>query len=329
MVISITKAIVLLAVAGLGLVAAKSAPLVQAALPWPDESQSIETLERSITAIFLADGRGVRSGTVVAMPFRKPYATVHPFTAEATTRETRFGKLTDGQRLTVMDQGAAIDWRGMDEVDGKALLLSGEDLVLVDADVVSMKETTRRSVAWDLIKPPRDPRGEPSTAQVQDLRRRFKKAYQATTGVRVSGMARLPEEWARTKGVRSYLLASRIPGFPLLLMECQKDEPSSCVLARACNLEGAASLKPSAVTGIAVSAERKLVLIGDSAHQRLDAFRFNSCYDIPKKAEVDLPARVKGLVNLYVDGGERLWIASKAPDDYLNASVYFWPKTAW
>jgi hypothetical protein len=292
------------------------------ALPAAVEERSLVTLEPSPMALMATQKR------VVMVPADKGIGVEQPFKGPGASRVLTFGELTDGKRLPIAPDAAGRPWRGIDEVGNKLVLLDGEDLTMLEADGATMKEVTRRTVPRDLLRPARDPRGEPSSVSINALRARFKTAFLATPAPRITGMAPLPDAWLGADK-RRYLLATRVKDFPLLLMACDREDPSSCAIERRCNLEGGGDLAAEHVTGIAVSEPGRTVLIGDDAHGRIVEFRFNSCYDVPRRGELRLPERLKRLTTLAVDGAGRLWVATAQADDYLNASVYFWAPAAW
>lgn len=299
--------------------AASGAPKL---LPFPETVQALETLSRGVTAV------AVESGRLIIMPREGGYAITTPFHPDGKTREDVFGKLTDSQRLEVAKDAGPFNWTGIVAGTDRVLLLDGESLALFETDPKNLKEIVRRTLPWDMIAPPADRGGEPTKLETASFRTRFKHAFQATNGVKLSGIAPLPDGW-RTSKKRQYLAISRIKGFPLLLLECDKAEASSCVVARQCYLEGASDLLADSLTGIAVSEARRLVYIGDRKNMRVAAFKFHSCIHVTRRSDIALPARLKTLTNLAIDADDRLFVTTEIPDDYHNASLFFWPKAAW
>lgn len=293
-------------------------------LPFPDEIHSAELLSRSVMALY-QDG-----GKLVAMPDSKGFAMVAAFDVKGTTRDKVFGAITDMQRLVVLKEEVAVpDWRGIDLVDDRALFFDGKQFAWSEADPKTMNELLRRSIPWDMLRPPRDSRGEPTTPEIQALRTTFKKAWSQTLGLKAAGVARIPSKWVGVGPKRAYAVALRVKGFPLALMECDTAEPSSCQLIRQCYLEGASDLSPDAVTGIAVSVKRKMLFIGDSKNRLIHGFRFDSCYNVPRVQRMAIPVQFKTLTNLFIDRDDRLWASTAAADDFLNASVYYWAPDVW
>jgi hypothetical protein len=111
-----------------------------------------------------------------------------------------------------------------------------------------------------------------------------------------------------------------------------EEEPSACVVARACNVAGLGDLRSEDMVG-AGAIERdgkRLVLIGDASRKTLVSFAYDSCFHVARaKYEWVLPARLKEVTNFSVDAEGGLWVGTAAPDDYLNASVYVWRAGSW
>lgn len=293
-------------------------------LPFPDEAHSAELLSRSIMALYQGAGK------LLAMPEGKGFAVVTSFDPGGTTTEKVFGSLTGMQRLTVVKEDLpSPNWRGIDLLPDRALFFDGAALAWTESDPKSLTEILRRSVPWDTIRPPRDPRGEPTAPETKALQATFKRAWTQALDLKASGIARLPPSWVKAGTKRVYAVALRLKGFPLALMECNEAEPSLCQLTRQCYVEGASDLTPGAVTGVAVSHKRKLILIGDQKNHMIHVLRFDSCYHLPRVKRMALPDRLKALNNLFVDEDDRLWVSTAAPDDYNNASAYYWSSAMW
>jgi hypothetical protein len=294
-------------------------------LPFPDEAHSLETLHRSVTAIGRFDGR------IITMPTGLPFGIETPFKSFGASRLATFGAITDSTRKPVLPDDAGkiqtIDWRGIDVVGHKALFLNGSEMAMIEADATTLKMVARRSIPWDMLKPAADPQGEPTAPEIAATRSEFKRQLMKTLGTRFAGMAPLPKEWFKTPR-RAYLLATRIPSFPLLVMECDPDDPSSCMITRQCHLEGEQP-KPSAIAGIAVSTARQLIVIGDRTEHRLVAFKWHSCFHASRAKSWSVPGQMRSLANLAIDADDTLWMATQVPDNYLNASAYAWVKNAW
>ena len=310
-----------------GGVASAAAPgqakVTERVLSAPTEATSLETASLAVT------GLGVFPSRLLVLPARNPGLIFDlAFHAGKTTRLESFGPLVSQQRLNVVQDPADWDLVGADLSGGRILLFEAITSSMIEADPSTGKETFRRSVPWDLIKPPADRGGEATHPETAALRQAFKRAWLATSGLRISGMARMPAAWHAGAQV-NYLLATRIAGFPLVQMACNEAEPSSCMIVRKCNLEGAQDLQPSDITGIGVVASQRLVVVGERQTKRLASFKFSSCFHLPRVATYVLPAQLKTLTNLTIDAEERLWLTTARPDDYLNASVYFWSKGAW
>jgi hypothetical protein len=255
---------------------------------------------------------------------------VSKFDPLGTSREKVFTPIVSMERFTVVkDDALAPDWRGMDQTPERQLFFDGKELAWIESDPKTMTEILRRSIPWDMIRPPRDSRGEPTTVETKALRAQLKKVWTQTLGLKVSGIARIPGGWVKSGVKTPYLLASRLKGFSLILMECDPKELSLCQVSRQCYLEGASQLEPASVTGLAVNQKTKMIYIGDSKNHMIHGFKFSSCYHVPRISRIVLPQKIKAINNLFIDDDERLWVTTSSPDDYLNASIYFWPPGFW
>jgi hypothetical protein len=274
-------------------------------------------------------GLGVFNSRLLILPSRNPGVVIDAsFQAGKTTRLETFGPLSSQQRRTVAKDPADWDLVGADLLASRLLLLEGITSTLIEAEPNSGKELLRRTVPWDLIKPPADRGGEATQPETAALRQAFKRAWLATTGLHIVGMARMPAAWQPGTKVH-YLLATRVKGFPLVQMGCDAAEPSSCMIERQCHLEGAGDLQTDDITGLGIVAAERLVIVGERRQKRLASFHYTSCYHVPRVATYALPAQLKTLTNVTVDASGRLWLTTAQPDDYLNASVYFWSKGSW
>lgn len=291
-------------------------------LPFPEPAQALETLSRTVTAV------GIDAGRLIVMPREGSFAIVTPFNPEAKTREQVFGKITDSTRQEIGKDDGPFAWAGVYFPPGRVMVLDGGSLALVEADAKTFKEVVRRSIPWDTIVPPRDRGGEATGPETTALRASFKRAFLGTAGQKLTGMVALPDSW-RTGKKKQYLAATRIKGFPLVMIECDPDESSSCVVARQCYLEGATDLSSDMVTGIAIYEKKRQVWIGNRKAMKLHGFMYHSCYHVTRRADLQLPERLKTMTNIAIDGDGRLFLTTEIPDDYYNASLFFWPRAAW
>lgn len=308
---------------------AKNVPPAKAPeLALAPEERTLETLSRGLAAV------GVAAGQFVALSSEsgaERQAIVGTFDPSGKTRVATFGKLTDQTRREIFKDGEVpyqLDWRAVDLTTTRPLFLDGESLTLHEADPKTFASIMRRSIPWDLAKPPRDTGGEPTTPETELLRGQFKAAFRATLGVKAAGMAPVPPSWGSAKK-RNYLMALRVKGFPLALVECDPDESSSCILTRHCRVEGAGDLAPEAIAGVGVRAKDRVVVLGDAKGHRLVYFKFHSCLHVSRRGERGIPGEIKDLSNVMVDADARLWLTTKRPDDYQNASLFYWPAGAW
>ena len=296
-------------------------------LPAPTDASSLETLSRG------ARGFLIEREKVLVLPQNHTAATLAPFDPKGSSREKVFGLFESLQKPVIMVDRDKNQWVHMSRHEsGKFMAFDGVQLAWIEMDP-GFKETLRRSVPWDLIRPPRDRGGEPTRSETAEMRQLFFRRFQSTLGLKVSGVVRQPSikrglSKPKANLPTTYLVALRIPQFPLAQMDCDPEEPSLCQLTRSCFVEGG-GIEPSSVTGVAFSSRRDLVLVGDATRRRILGFRFHSCFHVSFETSWSLPPTLKSLSNIHVDEDDRLWISTSEPDDYLNASVFYWNRDLW
>jgi hypothetical protein len=305
--------------------AARPKALVGGVLPQPVETTAFQTLEVGSVAIGVAPA----DDQVVAVAANDERATAAPFAPKGKTHDEVFGAPLARRRVELPVKPLPGDWRSVLFHGGRVVLFDGSALALSELDGASFAELQRRSIPWDLAKPPADSRGEPTSGEVAAWRAAFKAAYLAAKPPRAAGVAPVPASFAPREGGRLLLVALRVAGHPLGLMRCDVDEASSCQLVRECYLEGAKDLDPTRVFGIGVDPERRLVALGDGATRRVRVFRFDTCYHVPAVASWLVPPRLPTPVGLAVDGKSRLWLTTRKADDQWAASAFYWPRDVW
>jgi hypothetical protein len=284
-------------------------------LPFPAEIQSIETASRSVSGVTLAGDQ------LIILTSTKDFLIRLPFTKE--NRNSAWGSLENQMRIKPHKE--IVDFRGAHNLETKLLLLDGTKFELHLVDVKRKQHIMSASPSWDLIRPARDSRGEATAPEVSELRRRFATNFPKANSPRFTGLAALPNGWHKTRqGKTQYLLISRIKDFPLTILECDEEEPASCMLTRNCYLEGAAGLKVDARFGIGISVKRRLVVLGDAEANKLWVFKFSSCFHIPKTKTITIPEKIFTMTNLHIDSEDRLWLTTDKPDNYNNSSLYYW-----
>lgn len=284
----------------------------------PTREASLETAIKEMSGIAVVDDK------IVLLPQGKAMFLTLNWAKSGKNQEAIFGPIENQLRRPLLAGLGESDLVGADLHDERWLILDGTEFSIREVATVDYSEVTKRTVAWDLIKPPADRGGEPTRVETAALRTQFRKSWIGSPGRKITGWARRQGN-AKKSESSTYLLATTIPGYPVLEMRCGAgDESSSCLLTRQCFVEGANDLKPAAMAGIGYSPKTGLVYLGDSVQRKIHVLRYNSCFHIVKVGELKLPDKLKKLTNVYVDAGDRLWLTTHAPDDYLNASVYYW-----
>jgi hypothetical protein len=265
---------------------------------------------------------------LVLSPDREGFVFTSPFNKDASTREAVFGKLVESKRMPVGEKSERFDWRAFFPLENRVLGFEGSKIMFMEMDAVNYTEMVRRTVPWDQLKPARDRGGEATVGEIASYRAAFKKAMLALNGTRVTGLAPIPDSWLKNN-MTNYLMLTRLKKFPLLLLECSPGTPSQCAVSRGCNLENFSGSDIEKLRGIAISADRKQIFVGDPVQKKLHVLKFDSCYHIAWKGSRALPGKIKTLTNVFIDPDDRLFLTTEDPDDYLNASLFFWNKSQW
>lgn len=294
---------------------------INKSLPFPDYDHSLTTLEPSISGLIrLPD-------SLVLFVTDKNMYIVTPFKKDAKSRDERFGKLTDSTRKNFSGS-----FRGLAGTfqDGRLLMLDGMNLAMGELEMKSFTEIAWRSLPWDMIKPAKDRGGEASTPETNEFRAQFKKQIQNVEQPRIVGFSPLPSSWHKEAGTKTnYIVATKTKKALLGIISCSSQDASSCYFARGCNVEGAGGITPESIAGIAVSQKRGLLFMGDRKQNKLIAFKFHSCFHITREFEINLPAKIMNLSNILIDDEDQLWMTTERPDNYNNASLFYWASEDW
>lgn len=189
-------------------------------------------------------------------------------------------------------------------------------------------------IVLDLVRPPSDPRGEPTRSEVADLRRGFTKAFakvQQDNNELFAGLTALPTFWKDRDGSQ-FLLLLRVPGTPLMTVRCHGRNMNSCQAMRACFVHGLPSNLIEEVFGLAVDPGRKELLIGSPGERRIMRFKAPSCYHIAHlkdDEDIGLPEQLKDLSGLFIDDERNLWLTTLRPDLYKSGSLFRFDASVW
>mgnify|MGYP005663161293 FL=1 len=164
-----------------------------------------------------------------------------------------------------------------------------------------------------------------SSFEITQLRKKFYKRMKQTKGIVFSGWAM----WKKQKTKRQFIVATHIKKFPILQMSCSLEKPSSCQIERKCNTSFPKGFDRASIRGIIYSKAANEFLIGDTKSHRILRFSAGSCWRFSYKGSIELPKKIEGLNNIFLDEDENLWVATNKPDNYYNASVYFWKPEQW
>jgi hypothetical protein len=287
-------------------------------LPAPPENQAVVSVERSQAAIL------VNAETIYQTPDRVSYFVQTPFRHQSATRAEIYGDLLDSKRIEIGSEGEKQrPWRGIGLYQNALLLLDGVVLEVIAYSLKSNAFLSRHSIMWDQLKPPRDRGGEAGKPETLQFRKKFASAMAKADEVKLVGMSAVPEKWKETKEAE-FFVASRLRDFPILNMACTDDDPARCRIRRGCMVEGASDMVPEDIVGFGVSESKKMVVIGDRKKHLLHVFKYVSCLHVPKVGEILLPKEVFQISNIHIDSEDRVWVTTIRPDNFHNATAFWW-----
>ncbi len=289
------------------------------ALPATSERDTLEALERRI--------RGVSAfgEELLLFPEDKDFVIGLAYPGKTGTRESFFGKLTDQERIT-LDTKTKRMWVSGYGFDGFLMFFDSLNLEFFFVNRKTKAIVSSNQVPWDLIKPPRDRGGEPTTFEIKEAREKFRKAFRKKPLGGITGLA-IKEK--RKDGGLDFFMSSNIPGFPLLELGCRAKNGDfyQCQVERYCFIN--TSFKESYLSGIGYSPKRKVIILADAKKSELIYLKYNSCYSVTLVGRTSLPEKFKKVSGVAVDEEDTLWVSTLEPDDYLNASLFRWESSAW
>jgi hypothetical protein len=291
-------------------------------LPNADEFHAAVTIERGLSGVFRnKDHSFIFSGISSDM-------VMFPFDERGKTRDVKFGLLTDQKRIPLVGSKYPGTWRGVFMVADRLVAWDATMLQLLVMKVGDFKTILSATVPTDLLRPAADRGGEPTSQEISVERGKFREASRKVFGLKYTGIAEIPGSWEKGSGT-NYAVSSRVAGYPLLLMNCSTSEPGVCMLARHCFLEGGPKISPEDLTGVAVMAESREVLMADSKRNEINVYKFNSCFDVEWRRTIKLPSRLPKITNMTIDDKQRLWVVTPIPDSFTDANIFYWEKEVW
>lgn len=283
----------------------------------PDELHAVPTVLRISSAVVRKDDSlylfGPKLDQYVKIPF-------HP---EAKTRALRFGEYTQSTRITAPKAHYPGDWRGILFFGDKTMLWDAGMLQLVLFFPEKNKIIQEVTVPIDMIKPPRDRQGEPTTIETTKARAHVRNAFKKVFGSRFSGLSQLPKGWIEGKK-NSYIMASTMEGYPLTVMGCAEDDPTGCTMERFCYLEGGPPIKAKDVAGVGVSEKEKLLLVGDAGRHSIQVYHWDSCFNVRYVRTLELPKSIMKITSLHIDSDNLLWVTTNKWENQFDSNLYYW-----
>lgn len=287
-------------------------------LTFPSKEFSVETVESGIQGVYIGKNE------LIAIPYEKPFILKSKYDPKGINREQKFGLLTQMQRISLDGIESAARWHGIHLSTSGLLLLNGLDILAVFINQ-DLQLVSRHSIVWDRILPPSDSRGEATTWEIKDFRTRFRSEWQKLDGVKFSGMALLSENKERI----SYLIGTRLQSASIAIMQCPRDRPSACQIKRGCNVHFLKKVEANQLTGLAFHRASNTIALLEPKQNQIHLLNYQSCYHISQKTTIFLSKKLKESTGIFIDDNSFLWITTRTPDDYNNASIFGWDYKDW
>ena len=312
-------------------------------LKFPSQSYSIETRREHISSLSFLDGKVVFVGHGIpglGEPTKNLYTQDFPFLKNA----RKFDRYLDNQPIILKKANLPVKMNPshVTIVDGKILLLDSKKLEMTLFDE-KMNLISDHSVVYDLITPAKDLKGAAPKFEVERLRKTFKqnlkpknrfkrhrkrktltpqKDQEVILGTALAG---------RTKSDIQILLLTSIADFPVVLMECNRLNLSNCTIKSKCNIQTPKGSIPLGLKsqGLALTADKKYMIIGNQDDHSIMIFSFGSCSKITHVKDRYLPPAIKKITSLAINDKDDLFIGTLARDAYRNASIFIWERKDW
>lgn len=291
-------------------------------LPIPDELHAAMTIQQTFSGVISLGNE------VLLFPEQNQFLVKMTFNPNGKDRESRFGKITDQQRIPLEGSAYPGDWRGAYANDNRLIVWDASLLQLLILRSKTFAVVQSMTVPADTLKPAADRMGEPTSAETTRTRQKFRSASRKIFGSKYTGFTEIPSKWEAHPG-RKFLITTKVAGFPLVMMACEKDDDTACILKRQCFLEKTPKTGMEDIGGVGVFEDSREVLIGNKSANTIEVFRYNSCFDVVWSRSLKLPPRLPKFKNLNVDKSGRLWIVTASPDPYTDSNLFYWDREAW
>ncbi len=295
-------------------------------LPSPKENQSAVSIEQFMRGFILL------KNNLLILPLHKNIVVHLPFDETGKTRKQKFGELIDSRRVTFSEVKSIPAWAYAFQIDKKIFIMDSHDLSLTIIDAENYNFLTKYSIAWDMVLPHRDKGGEAPKGEITKLRADFKKSFLSTKDEHISGIDKLANKFVGSTDdtKRFYLLTLKTKGFPFVIMECAGNPIVQCQISRVCPVSKTIQDEAMHWQGLSFIADSRIFLVGHKTNNVLRSFRFDSCAQIRSlEKDIKLPVKIKEVVDIKIDQKFRLWLGTALPDDYFNASIFYWEKDDW
>ncbi|MGE0172039.1 MAG: hypothetical protein AB7T49_04610 [Oligoflexales bacterium] len=239
--------------------------------------------------------------------------------------------IAPSEKIVIPTADPTHEWLPMGElVEDKVMLFNKNNLKIYLFNKKDWSVIETKDLVVDQLKPAKDARGEPTKKETGALQTKLRLFYNKTKDdlALIKSIASLPVD-KREKDAHQFVALTSFPDHPVVTMTCSAKLPLYCKLERACFTRLPAGVALKDLQGISFSEKRHTLFIGNTTEHRLEAFTYNSCFDVVHSGKMDYSVKLKRLQALHIDHTDGLWFATAEPDDYRNGSVYFWLAKDW
>ncbi|MFK7871554.1 MAG: hypothetical protein AB8C84_00065 [Oligoflexales bacterium] len=273
------------------------------------EENSFESIDLDITGIIVTDQK------IWLLPDSKAWVIETPYQPTQPHRLQRFGELTKSKRHNLPKDAHGI----------KLITHWGENLLLINPKTLTMhsidenyQSISSGTIAWDTLRPAADSAGEATEYETLKLRKNFRKAVKSSQRERIAGIWPIQN----TSNQPLFFIATRIQGFPFIMMECDPHNLTRCYFARSCETDFQGPQQNWDGLGFV---EPNQWLVFDKKKQTILSFRKDSCFHMPIESEFSIPEGHRKMQHMTTDQKNGFWFSTSERDPYTNSTIFYWP----
>jgi hypothetical protein len=277
----------------------------------PEKSQTFEAISLSFGAILVENER------IVYLPEDDHELYISPYEIDKKSSKLKFFNGVKSSRIK-MDKKKLKDtlWSGLTIFNDQYYLFDGFQLSIA---VLDKKNRFYRSnsVAWDTIMPPKDRLGEPPQFEIKEMRKKFSLEMKTAPGKRIRGIVFKGE----TESAVQYYVGTSLKSYPLVIMECSKDDHSRCKFTRNCRSSHLKSIPPQNRIGLGYDVQSNVLYMGDRKTNQIKGVNVSSCVESKLTSTLSFD-HLKKPIQVISFGNEKLWIGLETRDDYYSTNIF-------